>query len=439
MVEAGANEVTEAEILDALDIAHAEIKKLCALQRELRRRRSARRRSSSRPPVSRRGPARRDQGLARRGRSTRPRRSRTSSSARTRPRPSRRPSSSSTPATPTPTTTPRSAAAAAARVRRSSRRRRSASGSPSTRSAPTAARPRRSARSRSRSASPRARTARRSSRAARRRRSRVAALGTLKRGDAPRHARPGDQKLLLAPLQLPAVLGRGGRLHARPQAPRHRPRRARRARARAGDPDARRSSRTRSASSPTSSSPTARRSMASVCGSSLSLMDAGVPIKAPVAGIAMGLIKEGDDYIVLTDIAGVEDHLGDMDFKVAGTADGHHRAADGHQDHAASRSRSCATRSTQAHEAPLVHPRQDGRGRSTRRATELSPYAPRIISIQIDPTKIGLRDRQGRRDDPRACREEFESQIDVNDDGQVLVYSRQRRAGRARSSSASGR
>ena len=63
-------------------------------------------------------------------------------------------------------------------------------------------------------------------------------------------------------------------------------------------------------------------SMASVCGSSLSLMDAGVPIKAPVAGVAMGLIKEGDDYIVLTDIAGVEDHLGDMDFKVAGTSEG---------------------------------------------------------------------------------------------------------------------
>ena len=63
-------------------------------------------------------------------------------------------------------------------------------------------------------------------------------------------------------------------------------------------------------------------SMASVCGSTLSLMDAGVPIKAPVAGIAMGLIKEGDDYVVLTDIAGVEDHLGDMDFKVAGTSEG---------------------------------------------------------------------------------------------------------------------
>src|SRR5829696_9271030 len=63
-------------------------------------------------------------------------------------------------------------------------------------------------------------------------------------------------------------------------------------------------------------------SMASVCGSTLSLMDAGVPIKAPVAGVAMGLIKEGDDHVVLTDIAGVEDHLGDMDFKVAGTSEG---------------------------------------------------------------------------------------------------------------------
>src|SRR5919204_467633 len=63
-------------------------------------------------------------------------------------------------------------------------------------------------------------------------------------------------------------------------------------------------------------------SMASVSGSSLSLMDAGVPIRKPVAGIAMGLIKEGDDYIILTDLAGVEDHLGDMDFKVAGTQDG---------------------------------------------------------------------------------------------------------------------
>src|SRR5688500_10623601 len=63
-------------------------------------------------------------------------------------------------------------------------------------------------------------------------------------------------------------------------------------------------------------------SMGSVCGSTLALMDAGVPIKAPVSGIAMGLVKEGDDYVILTDIQGVEDHLGDMDFKVAGTSAG---------------------------------------------------------------------------------------------------------------------
>src|SRR5256714_13350798 len=63
-------------------------------------------------------------------------------------------------------------------------------------------------------------------------------------------------------------------------------------------------------------------SMGSVCGSTLALMDAGVPIKRPVSGIAMGLVKEGDDYVILTDIQGAEDHLGDMDFKVAGSRDG---------------------------------------------------------------------------------------------------------------------
>ena len=69
----------------------------------------------------------------------------------------------------------------------------------------------------------------------------------------------------------------------------------------------------------------------SVCGATLALMDAGVPIAAPVAGIAMGLVMEGKDYAVLTDIAGAEDHYGDMDFKVAGTKRRHHGAADGHQ------------------------------------------------------------------------------------------------------------
>ena len=72
-------------------------------------------------------------------------------------------------------------------------------------------------------------------------------------------------------------------------------------------------------------------SMATVCGASLALMDAGVPMTAPVGGVAMGLVKEGDEYAILTDIAGAEDHYGDMDFKVAGTKDGHHRPADGYQ------------------------------------------------------------------------------------------------------------
>jgi polyribonucleotide nucleotidyltransferase len=73
-------------------------------------------------------------------------------------------------------------------------------------------------------------------------------------------------------------------------------------------------------------------SMASVCGGSLSMMDAGVPLKAPVAGVAMGLILEDDGrFAILTDILGDEDHLGDMDFKVAGTAERHHLAPDGHQ------------------------------------------------------------------------------------------------------------
>ena len=138
-------------------------------------------------------------------------------------------------------------------------KRSSASASPSTRSAPTAARRTRSARSPSRSASlPRthgsALFTRGQTQALSRRRA-----GHAQGGDASRHARAGDQEVLLPPLQLPAVLGGRGRLHARPQAPRHRPRRARRARARADGPVASRTSRTRSASSRTSSSPTARR------------------------------------------------------------------------------------------------------------------------------------------------------------------------------------
>jgi polyribonucleotide nucleotidyltransferase len=161
-------------------------------------------------------------------------------------------------------------------------------------------------------------------------------------------------------------------------------------------------------------------SMASVCGSSLSLMDAGVPIKRPVAGIAMGLIKEGDDYIVLTDIAGVEDHLGDMDFKVAGTERGITALQmdikitgvtfDILRD-ALAQAKEARTFILGKMADVIKTPRE-----------QLSQYAPRIQTIQIDPSQIGLLIGKGG-ETIRGLSDEFESQIDVNDDGQVLIYS----------------
>ncbi|MGO9320661.1 MAG: polyribonucleotide nucleotidyltransferase, partial [Solirubrobacteraceae bacterium] len=161
-------------------------------------------------------------------------------------------------------------------------------------------------------------------------------------------------------------------------------------------------------------------SMASVCGSSLSLMDAGVPIKRPVAGIAMGLIKEGDDYIVLTDIAGVEDHLGDMDFKVAGTERGITALQmdikitgvtfDILRD-ALAQAKEARTFILGKMAEVIKSPRE-----------QLSQFAPRIQTIQIDPSQIGLLIGKGG-ETIRGLSEEFESQIDVNDDGQVLIYS----------------
>jgi polyribonucleotide nucleotidyltransferase len=161
-------------------------------------------------------------------------------------------------------------------------------------------------------------------------------------------------------------------------------------------------------------------SMASVCGSSLSLMDAGVPIKRPVAGIAMGLIKEGEDYIVLTDIAGVEDHLGDMDFKVAGTERGITALQ---MDIKISGVTFEILRDalTQAKEARTFILSRMGEVIDAPRS-QLSQFAPRIQTIQIDPSQIGLLIGKGG-ETIRALSEEFESQIDVNDDGQVLIYS----------------
>ncbi len=161
-------------------------------------------------------------------------------------------------------------------------------------------------------------------------------------------------------------------------------------------------------------------SMASVCGSSLSLMDAGVPIKRPVAGIAMGLIKEGDDYVVLTDIAGVEDHLGDMDFKVAGTERGI-TALQMDIKITGVTFEILRDALAQAKEARtfILHKMADVI--QTPRE-QLSQFAPRIQTIQIDPSQIGLLIGKGG-ETIRGLADEFESQIDVNDDGQVLIYS----------------
>jgi polyribonucleotide nucleotidyltransferase len=160
-------------------------------------------------------------------------------------------------------------------------------------------------------------------------------------------------------------------------------------------------------------------SMASVCGSSLSLMDAGVPIKAPVAGIAMGLIKEGDDYVVLTDIAGVEDHLGDMDFKVAGTE---HGITALQMDIKITGVTFEILRDalTQAREARLFILGEMAKVIAEPR-TEMSAYAPRISSVKIDPDKIGLLIGKGG-ETIRSLQEEYEAQIDVDDTGQVRVY-----------------
>ena len=160
-------------------------------------------------------------------------------------------------------------------------------------------------------------------------------------------------------------------------------------------------------------------SMASVCGSSLSLMDAGVPLKRPVAGIAMGLIKEGEDYIVLSDIAGVEDHLGDMDFKVAGTELGITALQ---MDIKISGVTFEILRDalTQAKEGRTFILGEMAKAIDGPRA-ELSQFAPRISSIQIDVSKIGMVIGKGG-ETIRALSEEYESQIDVQDDGTIRIY-----------------
>ena len=162
-------------------------------------------------------------------------------------------------------------------------------------------------------------------------------------------------------------------------------------------------------------------SMASVCGGCLALMDAGVPMKAHVAGIAMGLIKEGNKFAVLTDILGDEDHLGDMDFKVAGTHGRHHRAADGHQD-PGHHEGNHAGRARAGRRKPACTSSARCRKRMPHTKTELSDFAPRLITIKINPEKI--RDVIGKGGAMiRALTEETKTQIDINDEGVVTIAS----------------
>jgi polyribonucleotide nucleotidyltransferase len=160
-------------------------------------------------------------------------------------------------------------------------------------------------------------------------------------------------------------------------------------------------------------------SMGSVCASSMALQAAGVPVSAPVAGVAMGLIKEGDDYIVLTDIAGVEDHLGDMDFKVAGTADGITALQMDIKISGVTFEilRDALAQANEGRQfilgkmaAAIDGPRE-----------ALSQHAPRIEAIKIDPEKIGAVIGKGG-ETIRALCEEFEAEIDVEDDGTVRIY-----------------
>jgi polyribonucleotide nucleotidyltransferase len=160
-------------------------------------------------------------------------------------------------------------------------------------------------------------------------------------------------------------------------------------------------------------------SMGSVCGSTLALMDAGVPIKAPVSGIAMGLVKEGDEYTILTDIQGAEDHLGDMDFKVAGTRDGITALQMDIKITGVTQEilRNALQQAKRAREfildkmlEAIPEPRH-----------ELAGHAPRISSVKIDPEKIGMVIGKGG-ETIRSLEADHDVQIDIEEDGNVLIY-----------------
>jgi polyribonucleotide nucleotidyltransferase len=159
-------------------------------------------------------------------------------------------------------------------------------------------------------------------------------------------------------------------------------------------------------------------SMASVCGSTLALMDTGVPIKAPVAGVAMGLVMEGDRYQILTDIQGIEDHLGDMDFKVAGTAEGIT---------ALQMDIKISGLSAEIMKQALEQARQarlqilgEMLAVIPKPRAELKPHVPRITILKIPVDKIGAIIGPGGKN-IRALQEETDTKIDIQDDGTVYI------------------
>nr|WP_238396819.1 polyribonucleotide nucleotidyltransferase [Xanthomonas fragariae] len=161
-------------------------------------------------------------------------------------------------------------------------------------------------------------------------------------------------------------------------------------------------------------------SMASVCGSSLALMDAGVPIKAPVAGIAMGLVKEDDRFVVLSDILGDEDHLGDMDFKVAGTAEG--VSALQMDIKIEGITEEIMKQALQQAKAGRLHILGEMAHALTTPRLELSDYAPRLLTIKIHPDKI--REVIGKGGSTiQAITKETGTQIDIQDDGTIIIAS----------------
>lgn len=159
-------------------------------------------------------------------------------------------------------------------------------------------------------------------------------------------------------------------------------------------------------------------SMASVCGSTLALMDTGVPIKAPVTGVAMGLIKEGDNYVILTDIQGAEDHLGDMDFKVAGTEQGITALQ------MDIKIRGITTEIMRIALAQAKEARHFILGKILevipRPNPELKPHVPRITSVQIPVEKIGAIIGPGGKN-IRALQENTNTKIDIDDNGLIYI------------------